>query len=47
MISASYPISGGGEVPAGHASRGLKERLRLIGVEAEVMRRVMIAARVR
>ena len=44
MISASYSITGGDFASAGYASRGLKERLRRIGVEAEVMRRVMIAA---
>jgi serine/threonine-protein kinase RsbT len=44
VITSSYPIAGGDFASAGCASRGLKERLRRIGVEAEVMRRVMITA---
>jgi hypothetical protein len=44
VITSSHPIAGGDFAAAGCASRGLKDRLRRIGVEAETMRRVMIAA---
>ncbi len=44
MIAASYPIEGGDFDRAGSASRGLKEQLKKVGVEAEIMRRIMIAA---
>jgi anti-sigma regulatory factor (Ser/Thr protein kinase)/Na+-translocating ferredoxin:NAD+ oxidoreductase RNF subunit RnfB len=44
MITASYPIKGGSFDAAGSASRGLKEQLKKIGVEAGIMRRAMIAA---
>ena len=44
MISAAYKISGGDFDGAGSATRTLKGELARIGVEAAVMRRVMIAA---
>ncbi len=44
MISAAYRISGGDFEGAGAATRTLKGELARIGVEAAVMRRIMIAA---
>ena len=44
MITVSYSIQGGNLVEVGGASRKLKEQLKRLGVQAEVMRRVMIAA---
>lgn len=44
MISVSYPILGGNLAEVGAASRLLKEQLKRLGVQADVMRRVMIAA---
>ncbi len=44
MISATYRITGGDFDGAGAATRSLKGELARIGVEAAVMRRIMIAA---
>ncbi len=44
MISATYGISGGDFDGAGAATRTLKGELARVGVEAAVMRRIMIAA---
>ncbi len=44
MIVESYRIPGGDLHQAGAASRSLKERLKKVGVESGVLRRVMIAA---
>lgn len=44
MIAVSYPITGGDYASAGGASRSLKEQLKRLGVAAEVLRRIMIAA---
>lgn len=44
MIAVSYPITGGDFASAGGASRSLKEQLKRLGVAAEVLRRIMIAA---
>ena len=44
MIAVTFPIAGGDFASAGAASRGLKEQLKHLGVEGEVLRRIMIAA---
>jgi anti-sigma regulatory factor (Ser/Thr protein kinase) len=44
VISNSFPIAGGDFVAAGSASRALKEQLKRIGVDGQIMRRIMIAA---
>ena len=44
MITSSFPIAGGNFTAAGSASRMLKEQLKRIGVEGQIMRRIMIAA---
>jgi len=44
MIAVSYPILGGNLAEVGAASRLLKEQLKRLGVKADVMRRIMIAA---
>jgi anti-sigma regulatory factor (Ser/Thr protein kinase)/NAD-dependent dihydropyrimidine dehydrogenase PreA subunit len=43
-MALSFPIVGGDFASAGAASRGLKKQLTRLGVEGEVLRRVMIAA---
>jgi len=44
MMTVTFPITGGDFASAGAASRGLKEQLTRLGVEGEVLRRIMIAA---
>jgi anti-sigma regulatory factor (Ser/Thr protein kinase)/Fe-S-cluster-containing hydrogenase component 2 len=44
MITGSYPIAGGDFLAAGSASRTLKEQLKRLGVDGQIMRRIMIAA---
>jgi len=44
MSSGSFPIAGGDFLTAGSASRALKEQLNRIGVDGQIMRRIMIAA---
>jgi anti-sigma regulatory factor (Ser/Thr protein kinase) len=44
MITATYPISGGDFAAAGAATRALKEQLGKLGIEPEVLRRIMIAS---
>jgi len=44
MITSSFPITSGNFTAAGSASRALKEQLKRIGVDGQVMRRIMIAA---
>jgi anti-sigma regulatory factor (Ser/Thr protein kinase) len=44
MMAVNFPIAGGDFASAGAASRGLKEQLARVGVEGEVLRRVMIVA---
>jgi anti-sigma regulatory factor (Ser/Thr protein kinase)/NAD-dependent dihydropyrimidine dehydrogenase PreA subunit len=44
MITATYPITGGDFAAAGAATRALKEQLGKLGVEPEVLRRIMIAS---
>ena len=44
MITSSFPIAGGDFLTAGFASRALKEQLKRIGVDGQIMRRIMIAA---
>jgi len=44
LIAVTFPIVGGDFAGAGAASRGLKEQLKHLGVEGEVLRRIMIAA---
>jgi anti-sigma regulatory factor (Ser/Thr protein kinase) len=44
MITSSFPITGGNLETAGSASRALKEQLKRIGVDGQIMRRIMIAA---
>jgi len=44
MITSCFPIAGGNFVSAGSASRRLKEQLKWIGVDGQIMRRIMIAA---
>jgi anti-sigma regulatory factor (Ser/Thr protein kinase) len=44
MITATYPITGGDYAAAGAATRSLKEQLKKLGVEPEVLRRIMIAS---
>jgi anti-sigma regulatory factor (Ser/Thr protein kinase) len=43
-MAVTFPIVGGDFAGAGAAARGLKEQLTRLGVEGEVLRRVMIAA---
>jgi anti-sigma regulatory factor (Ser/Thr protein kinase)/NAD-dependent dihydropyrimidine dehydrogenase PreA subunit len=44
MITSCFPIAGGRFDDAGSASRRLKEQLKQIGVDGQIMRRIMIAA---
>ena len=44
MITSCFPIVGGKFDDAGTASRRLKEQLKQIGVDGQIMRRIMIAA---
>ena len=44
MITAAYPIVGGDFASAGAATRALKEQLGKLGIEPEILRRIMIAA---
>jgi anti-sigma regulatory factor (Ser/Thr protein kinase)/NAD-dependent dihydropyrimidine dehydrogenase PreA subunit len=44
MITSCFPIVGGKLDDAGSASRRLKEQLKQIGVDGQIMRRIMIAA---
>jgi anti-sigma regulatory factor (Ser/Thr protein kinase)/NAD-dependent dihydropyrimidine dehydrogenase PreA subunit len=44
MTNSCYPIAGGKFENAGSASRRLKEQLKQIGVDGQIMRRIMIAA---
>lgn len=47
MTTCSYSIEGGDYEHAGTASRSLKELLKTVGVNAQSVRRVMIAAMAR
>jgi anti-sigma regulatory factor (Ser/Thr protein kinase)/Fe-S-cluster-containing hydrogenase component 2 len=44
MIRGCYPVAGGDFLAAGSASRRLKEQLKLLGVDGQIMRRIMIAS---
>ncbi len=44
MITSCFAITGGNFTTAGSASRTLKEQLKRIGVDGQIMRRIMIAA---
>jgi anti-sigma regulatory factor (Ser/Thr protein kinase) len=44
MIISCFPIAGGNFADAGSASRRLKDQLKKIGVDGQIMRRIMIAA---
>ncbi len=44
MITSSFPIAGGNFLAAGSASRTLKEQLKRLGVDGQIVRRIMIAA---
>jgi anti-sigma regulatory factor (Ser/Thr protein kinase)/NAD-dependent dihydropyrimidine dehydrogenase PreA subunit len=44
MITATYPITGGDYSASGAATRALKEQLKKLGIEPEVLRRIMIAS---
>ncbi len=44
MITANYPITGGDYSASGSATRALKEQLKKLGIEPEILRRIMIAS---
>ncbi|UCF99829.1 MAG: 4Fe-4S binding protein [Spirochaetaceae bacterium] len=44
MITSCFPIAGNDFLAAGSASRKLKEQLKLLGIDGQIMRRIMIAS---